>query len=159
MLAWSPPTIGQTGATWRKGWWTGLASGLVLTTVDETSIWTGSLTVAAMHLWELPSDTLTTYELQFAERYWIQKVQHEECEEAVTILKAGKRLLRSNKLLAFIQRWIKMMSQWWMRMMSQMPPNHTALKPPFDQVVDWVRACTVIACRANPCCSLSCSPL
>ena len=41
----------------------------------------------------------------------------------------------------------------------QTPPNHAAWKPSFDRVIDWVRACTVITCRANSGCSLFCSQL
>ena len=36
-----------------------------------------------------PSNTLTTEELQSAEWYWIQIVQHEECEGVAMTLKAG----------------------------------------------------------------------
>ena len=59
------------------------------------------------------SDVLTTEELQFAERHWIRKVQHEEFEETVMILKAGKPLPRSNKLLAFHPTLVKMVSFDW----------------------------------------------
>ena len=57
--------------------------------------------MAAKHLQEPPSDVLTTEELQSAERCRIRKIQHEEFEEIVTLLKAGKSLPRSNKLLSF----------------------------------------------------------
>ena len=45
--------------------------------------------------------TLTRNKFQSVEQYWIWKVQHEQYEEAITILKAGKPLPCFSKLLAF----------------------------------------------------------